>query len=104
MAVNPTTDLDVPRDDRRRERVATPAEARRLLEALPPTDRALWAIAFYTGMRRGELRELRWSDIDLAENMITVERSLDDEGEVITTKSEAGDREVPILRSCALSW
>lgn len=97
VGVNPTHDLEVPADDGRRERVATPNEARELLAALPSFERAIWATALYTGMRRGELRELRWSDVDLVAGVIRVERALDDSGEIITTKTEAGEREVPIL-------
>jgi integrase len=97
VAVNPTQDLDVPHDRGRRERVATPAEARKLLDALPDTDRCLWATALWTGLRRGELRELRWSDIDLDANIITVSRTLDDGGVAVSAKTEAGNREVPIL-------
>jgi integrase len=97
IGVNPAHDLEVPVDDGRRERVATPDEARALLEALPGGERALWATALYTGMRRGELRELRWSDVDLAERTIRVARALDDGGEIIATKTEAGEREIPIL-------
>ncbi len=40
----------------RRERIASPEEATRLLAALPPEDRALLATALYAGLRRGELR------------------------------------------------
>jgi integrase len=97
VAVNPTSNLEVPHNRGRRERVATPAEARKLLDALPDADRALWATAFYTGTRRGELRELRWSDIYLEDSVISVSRTLDDNGTVVATKTEAGDREVPIL-------
>jgi integrase len=95
--VNPTSDLEVPHDRGRRERVASPAEARSLLDALPNTDRCLWATALWTGLRRGELRELRWSDIDLEEDIIVVARTLDDGGEAVAAKTEAGNREVPIL-------
>jgi len=58
-----------------RERIADPAEARDLIDALPDGNRALWATALYTGIRRGELRELRWSDIDLDDNIISVSRT-----------------------------
>jgi integrase len=97
VPVNPTHDLELPADDGRRDRVATPAEARRLLDALPGFERAIWATALYTGMRRGELRELRWSDVDLDARVIRVERALDDAGGIIATKTSAGVREVPIL-------
>jgi integrase len=56
----------------------------------------LRGIAFYAGLRRGEIRALRWSDIDLAANVIAVERLWDDVEGAIDPKSEKGRRRVPI--------
>jgi integrase len=96
VAVNPTSDLRLPNGIGHRERAASPTEAASLLAALPEDDRALWATAFYGGLRRGELRALRWSDVDLAAGIIRVSRGWDDmEGE-ITPKSRKGTRTVPI--------
>ena len=52
VLVNPTLGLPLPASRKRRERIARPAEARALTEALPQRDRALWATAFYAGLRR----------------------------------------------------
>jgi integrase len=101
VAVNPMHDLEVPADLGRRERVATPAEARALLAALPAEDRPFWAAAFYTGMRRGELRQLRWSHVDLGASVIVVDGTYDDGGEIVAAKTAAGMREVPILSTLA---
>jgi len=97
VTVNPTDGLEVPGDRGRRDRFATAAEAALLIDALPDAQRPVWATAFYTGMRRGELRELRWSDVDLEANVINIERGLDDAGTVIDVKSRAGQRTFPIL-------
>jgi integrase len=79
---NPTTGLYLPAVRSRRDRIATPAEATKLIAALPVRDRAVWATAFYAGLRRGELRALRVGDLDLDNNIIRVERGWDDiEGE-----------------------
>ena len=59
VAVNPTEGLRLPALRGRRERIARPADARALIEALETADRALWATALYAGLRRGELRALR---------------------------------------------
>jgi integrase len=97
VAVDPTEHLELRRPSGRRERIATPAEAVELLGALPDFERALWATAFYTGLRRGELRALRWDDIDLPGRVIHVRRGWDDvEGEQ-DGKSAAAERDVPIL-------
>jgi integrase len=77
VAVNPTREVDLPAARGRRERIATAAEAARLIAALPDSDRPIWATAFYAGLRRGELQALRASDIDLGRAEITVQRSWD---------------------------
>jgi integrase len=96
IAVNPTAGLAMPAIRGRRERIAAPAEAAALIAALPSSDRAVWATAMYAGLRRGELRALRWSDVDLANGKLRVERGWDDlEGE-IEPKSRTGRRTIPI--------
>lgn len=81
-----------------RDRIAAPAEAAALLAALPAFERALYATAMYAGLRRGELRALAWSDVDLKAREIHVRRGWDDvEGEQ-DAKSDAATRDVPILR------
>jgi len=42
-----------------------PAAAERMIAALNGADRALWATAFYTGMRRGESMALRREAVDV---------------------------------------
>lgn len=96
VAINPTSALELPACRGRRQRIADPAEAAALLEALPQADRALWAIALYAGLRRGELWALRWEDIDFEASVIHVRRAWDDKEGEIEPKSEAGTRRVPI--------
>jgi integrase len=94
--VNPTLGLALPAVRGARERVARPAEARALLAALPPGERALWATALYAGLRRGELQGLRWSDVDFKRGILRVERSWDQRAGPIAPKSRAGRRRVPL--------
>jgi integrase len=96
VAVNPTTGLELPAVRGRRERTASPNEAEQLIDVLPESDRALWAAAFYAGLRLGELRALRWTDIDLAAGVIHVRRAWDQKAGHIEPKSRAGLRDVPI--------
>lgn len=97
VTVNPTTAVETPRVDNARERFATREEAASLIAALPIAERAIWATAFYGGLRRGELRALRWSDVDLAGATINVKRGWDDNDGEITPKSKAAVRRVPIV-------
>ncbi len=101
VSIDPTDGLELRRPDGQRDRIASPAEAAALLTALPDGERALWATAFYAGLRRGELRALRWSDVDMTAKTIHVQRGWDAvEGEQ-AGKSRAADRRVPILDALA---
>jgi integrase len=96
VGTNPASGLELPAVRSKPKRIADPAEAGRLLEALREGDRAIWATALYAGLRRGELRGLRWECIDLAEGIIHVERGWDDREGRIDLKTKSGRRRVPI--------
>ncbi|MCZ7525752.1 MAG: site-specific integrase [Acidimicrobiia bacterium] len=60
---------------------------------------ALWHVAALTGMRRGELVALRWADVDLDAQTVTVARSVGkglDGTHVKEPKSDAGRRTVEL--------
>jgi len=95
VAVNPTMGLELPAVRGRRDRIASPNEAARLIEVLD-RDWALWATAFYGGLRRGELQALDWLDVDLDRGVIRVRASWDPQEGRISPKTEAGTRVVPI--------
>jgi integrase len=99
LAIDPTEGLLLPAVRGRRDRVASREEAATLIAALPESERALWACAFYAGLRRGELRALRWSAIDLASTpaAIHVRRTWDDEDGEVSVKTDAGYRAVPLI-------
>ncbi len=97
LAVNPCERLRLPAARGRREHVASPAEAAALIAALFRRTAHYWGCAFYAGLRRGELRALVWDDVDLADGLIRVERSMSGHGETGGPKSRAGRRGVPIV-------
>lgn len=97
VAINPTSNLDIPRAANGRDRVAEREEATALIAAIRTEERALWATAFYTGLRSGELRALRWSDVDLRAAVIHVRRGWDDYRGEQEPKSRAARRRVPII-------
>ena len=89
-------ELPVPRG--RRHVSVGAGDALSLVDALPASERALWAVALFCGLRRGELRALRWSDVDLAGQppAIRVERTWDDDEGEVTAKTDAGERSVAL--------
>jgi integrase len=98
LANKPTEGIDLPSGKSKRpRRIVAPPEAAKLIEHLPLEDRALWATAFYAGLRRGELQALRCEDIDLAKNLLHVEKGWDQEEGEIEPKSEAAQRTIPLL-------
>ena len=115
VTVNPTLRLELPSGEKQRDRVADPSEAAKLVAALPRLDdRSLWAVAFYCGLRGGELRALKWGSVDLASGRVTVSGNLpvdskrvDAEAETTDPKTKAGRREVPLAppaREALLDW
>lgn len=97
VAVNPVTGVELPSVRGRRDRVASPAEAAALIDAVCEDDRAVWSTAFYAGLRLGELLALRDDDVDLELGVIRVERSWDSREGIIEPKSRAGRRAVPVV-------
>jgi len=99
LAIDPTDGLELPSIRGRRDRIASPVEAAALIDALPAGERAMWATALYAGLRRGELRGLRWHDVDFDAGVIHVRRSWDADPAVgeIDVKSDAGRRRVPLV-------
>lgn len=99
IEINPTRGIEVPSGVGRRMRILAPDEIDRVLAAIDERDATLLAVAFYAGLRRGELMALRWPDIDLAGGTITVRNSFDPKtGTLTSVKSDAGqDRVVPIV-------
>jgi integrase len=98
IATNPAKEIDIPNGGPRRpKRIASPAEAARLIAALEEEDRPLWACAFYAGLRRGELMALRVLDVDLGASLLGVERSWDQYDGAQEPKTYSSRRSVPLL-------
>ena len=83
---------------RDRERIAVPskAEINAILAAADGRWRPLLVTAIFTGLRASELRGLRWSDIDVQANTLTVAQRADQWGIIGSPKSDAGRRTVPL--------
>jgi integrase len=94
---NPTAEVGIPTCDSKRERHASVAEAYALLEALEPHERAIWATAFFSSLRSGELRGLQVEDVDAEHNIIHVERGWDRSDGPIDPKNKDSKREVEYL-------
>jgi integrase len=105
VAVDPTDHLETPKVSNGRDRFATREEAAALIAALPEGEQALWGAAFYGGLRRGELRALRWQHVHLKHAQhgphIHVQGAWDDEEGDGPPKTKAAVRRVPITPQLA---
>ncbi len=59
-------------EDNARQGFLEPQSYEKVLNAMPHQLKALFAVAYRTGMRLGELRKLEWSMVDLAAKTITI--------------------------------
>lgn len=77
---NPARMLDLPALQRTAQRIPSPNEVQKLLDALarePRHYRLFYLLSMYTGCRRGELSALKWSDFTYINNglLLTISRS-----------------------------
>lgn len=99
ITVNPASEAEIPRNlPQKRRTAATVNDEERIKESAKE-----WLLPFFalcTGLRKGELIGLRWEDIDLERNIITVERSIwyGAGTNIKEPKTEAGKRKIPILK------
>ncbi|MDI6816691.1 MAG: tyrosine-type recombinase/integrase [Actinomycetota bacterium] len=73
---NPAQNIEGPKVVHKEGSILTPAEIRTLLEVTEEPWRTLFTVAAMTGMRRGEILALKWSDIDFEKKLIFVRRSV----------------------------
>lgn len=105
VASNPVAPVPPPRLAERRVVAPTIADSRRYLDALKDT--RLWpalVLAAMTGMRRGEILALRWSDVDLAGGTASVTRQLTGSNKATLafapTKTARGRRTIWLPPAC----
>jgi integrase len=93
LRVNPCRSIKRLRPPIRPMDFLTSIEVGKLLAHVEARFRPLFLTAVLTGMRRGELLALFWSDFDWERNVVHVQRTLDN-GSCVTPKSKASIRDV----------
>jgi integrase len=97
IPANPCDGLELPSGGVPRDNIMPTREAISLLGVLEPADRAIYATAFFAGLRRGELQGLRWEDLDREARVIRVRQCWDARvKQFVKPKSKAGTRALGI--------
>lgn len=94
LRFDPFVGVELPESDEVSREAVEAVDAVKLLAALPDPVRAYWAVAFYAGLRAGEISALRWGDI--RQPQIRVDEAYCSVSHAMTTpKSRAGLRVAP---------
>src|SRR5258708_15473693 len=80
LAINPLARIQLARIRRKKKPVLSLEEERLLFDAASPHLRMILTAALDTGMRRGELLQQRWEDVDFTRQLLNVTRSKTPEG------------------------
>lgn len=91
---NPVTHVKLLRENNRRVRFLTHEEEERLRDEMTPEDFELVEFAIHTGLRRGEQFGLRWENVDLVNEVLTIPQSKHGEKRHV----QLNDRALEILR------
>lgn len=93
---NPCKNIKPPKGEKHQRRALTDQE-RKWIEETPGRGQLIGMIGMYAGLRKGEMAALLWSDIDLRNKTITVDKSYDlRTGRIKSPKTAAGVRLVSI--------
>ncbi|WP_185222794.1 tyrosine-type recombinase/integrase [Parageobacillus thermoglucosidasius] len=101
ISYNPATQADPPSIKKEEMKIWSLNEIHKFLnECKNERNYITFLLAIYTGMRRGEILGLKWSDIDFDKKVIHVNRSLayvPNKGYILTTlKTKNSKRQIPI--------
>jgi integrase len=91
---NPMMTVSLEREHNERDRVLSSDEFARLYQASEEWVKPILLMAYHTGMRKGEIRSLRWDQIDLRHHLIRL-KSAD-------TKTDEG-RTIPLNQSLTIT-
>ena len=102
---NPLLSVTRPKKDTKEKRALSAEAYRKLLSELDPTERMECAVLLCAalGLRRSESIAVSWGDVDFEAGTIDVHASCDDRGGLKKTKTEAGNRILPMSPKLAES-
>lgn len=102
IAKNPCIAVKPPKYKAKEKQIITDCEFKKLLHYADLPIKNLFILAYYTGMRRGEIAALKWKNIDWDNNIIKILSAVKtlDKGNIISTpKTENSTREILVSKN-----
>ena len=97
IKLNPLIQIEKPTHKKKEGQALTLEEQKRLIQ-VAKQDKADWLlICLYQGLRKGELLAITGNDLDFKNNKININKSLNEKGNIDTTKNEYSNRLVPMF-------
>ncbi|MFX0197256.1 MAG: tyrosine-type recombinase/integrase, partial [Candidatus Hodarchaeota archaeon] len=107
---NPVRDAERPRDQRKKVkkiRILTPVQIQAFLGKVEEQKyQTLFKLAIMSGARQGELLGLQWSDLDMVNSQIHIQRTFT-KGRFFTTKTRTSNRKIdlgPVMMTELKKW
>jgi integrase len=98
LTYNPVRAVTLYRENNARNRCLTAEEEAQLMEKLPARLRTFVTVALHTGMRRGELRALKWEHVDFSTGTIHIPQDKAGDGRWVTMNSVAREALLSVKR------
>jgi integrase len=98
LQVNPVRAVKLDPEHNARNRCLSAGEEARLMGKLPSRLRPLVTLALHTGMRKGELRALQWSDVDFDTGTLRIRQDKAGEGRWVALNSTAREALLTVKR------
>lgn len=108
LVASPIQHIEIGPRTQKPVRTWTMAESKRLLAATMSDARqhAIFTLAISTGMRPGELRALKWEDIDLERGRMRVRRTItknENQKEIVGTSTKTGRERIVLLNGPSIA-
>lgn len=99
ISENPLDVIDKPKHKRKYGLAFSNEDEKKLIQILEEKNLDYFLICLYQGLRRGEMLALTRNDIDFENRLLTINKSLNKENKVDTTKNIYSNRVIPIFNN-----
>ncbi len=95
---NPVANVKRPKLQKTEKVIVSKTDFMKILHEADEQMKVILMVAWYTGLRVGEIAVLKWKNVDMVNNVISVDStySKEEPGDIKAPKTQAGIRKVPV--------